>query len=166
MGDTLKVESDPDSSTLATIKRIEAAAFATSLLGYEELHRGDRAAGMAHLSAAAEQLRPIDSWVTIIDYQLGKEYLARGDYDNAYRYMLTPQRWATGGGIELIVPREFYLGQIAEGRGDRGAAREHYARFVRWWRDCDPELRTWWEEGRRGLARVSGEPGVPRDSSP
>ena len=119
---------------------------------------------MAHLSAAAEQLRPIDSWVTIIDYQLGKEHLARGDFDNAYKHMLTPQRWPTGGGIELIVPREFYLGQIAEGRGDRTAAREHYARFVRWWRDCDPELKPWWEEGRRGLARVSGEPGVPRDS--
>jgi serine/threonine-protein kinase len=164
MGDTLKVESDPDSSTLATIKRIEAAAFANALLGYEELHRGDRAGALAHLSAAAEQLRPIDSWVTIIDYQLGREYLARGDYDNAYKHMLTPQRWATGGGIELIVPREFYLGQIAEGRGDRGAAREHYGRFVRWWRNCDPELRPWWEEGRRGLARVSEEPGVPRQS--
>jgi tetratricopeptide (TPR) repeat protein len=164
MADTLQGEGDSDSQNLATLNRIKAAAFATSLLGYEELHRGDRAAAIAHLSDAAERLRPVDSWVTIIDYQLGKEYLAGGDYDNAFKHMLTPQRWVAGGGMELIVPREFSLGQITEARGDRAAAREHYARFVRWWRNCDPELKPWWEEGRRGLARVSGEPGIARDS--
>jgi len=28
-------------------------------------------------------------------------------------------------------------------------------RFVRWWADCDPELRPFWEQGRDALARVT-----------
>ena len=73
----------------------------------------------------------------------------------------TRQRWSSGFFTELIVPREYYLGRIAEAGGDRAAAREHYARFVRWWRDCDPELKPMWEDGRQRLASVGGEPQKP-----
>ncbi len=60
--------------------------------------------------------------------------------------------------ISLITPAEFYLGRVAEARGDRDQARYHYDRFVRWWKDCDPELKPWWKEGRKALARVTWEP--------
>jgi hypothetical protein len=166
MADTSRIGSDTLAQQLDSLRRLRAGAFATSLLGLEALRQGNRAAAVGQLSDASERLRSTDTWVTVIDFVLGKEYLAAGDLDRAYRHMMTPQRWASGAEADLIVPREFYLGQIAEARGNRGAAREHYARFVRWWRDCDPELRPWWEEGRDALERVSGERIVQEGSGP
>jgi hypothetical protein len=165
LADTLRLTGDSISRQEALLQKTRAAGLARSLRGIEALYKGDRAVALSHLTGAAEQLRPVDTWVTVIDYLLGREYLAGGDLERAQRHMLTPQRWAAGGETDLILPREFYLGQIAEARGNRAAAREHYARFVRWWRDCDPELRAWWEEGRRGLARVTGEAGVPPNTA-
>jgi len=95
------------------------------------------------------------------DFVLGKAYLAAGDLAAAEWHMQVPQRWNSGFTVEVIAPREYYLGRIAEERGQRAEAREHYARFVRWWRDCDPELKPMWEDGRKRLASVSGEPREP-----
>jgi tetratricopeptide (TPR) repeat protein len=95
---------------------------------------------------------------SIADFILGKAYLEKGDLAEAQRHMLVPQRWSSGFFTELIVPREYYLGRIAEAQGDRAAARAHYERFVRWWRDCDLELKPMWEDGRQRLAKVGGEP--------
>ncbi|MEE8550170.1 MAG: tetratricopeptide repeat protein, partial [Gemmatimonadota bacterium] len=53
---------------------------------------------------------------------------------------------------------EFYLGQVYEALDDPEEAKLHYARFVRRWEDCDPELRPLWERGRQALARLTGEP--------
>ena len=58
----------------------------------------------------------------------------------------------------LGAPAEYYLGQTYEALGDGEKAKFHYGRFVRWWEDCDPELRPWWERGRQALARLAREP--------
>jgi tetratricopeptide (TPR) repeat protein len=147
--------------SLVGIERREAAAYVNALLGFEALRHGDGAAATLHFSQAADSLRPLTTDVTVVDYQLGKLLLAAGHPADAERYMLTSQRWRAGMETELLVPREYYLGQIAEARGNPSVAREHYARFVRWWRDADPELKPWWEDGRRGLARVSTDQGGP-----
>lgn len=44
--------------------------------------------------------------------------------------------------MRLFTPLEYvrslyYLAQIAERQGDRAAARDHYARFLRYWKDGD-----------------------------
>ncbi len=57
-------------------------------------------------------------------------------------------------------PTEFYLGQVYEALGDFEEAKLHYGRFVRWWEDCDPELRPWWDRGREALERLTREPGL------
>jgi hypothetical protein len=44
------------------------------------------------------------------------------------------------------------LGFLVLARGERQKAREHYARFLELWRDCDPELRPLVEEARRRMA--------------
>ena len=62
------------------------------------------------------------------------------------------------GFISLYTPSQFYLGRVYERQGNIERAKYHYARFVRWWEDCDPELRPWWERGRQALARLAREP--------
>ena len=49
-------------------------------------------------------------------------------------------------------PAHLRLAEIYERRGERQKAREHYARFLELWRDCDPELRPLVEEARRRMA--------------
>jgi hypothetical protein len=131
---------------------------AAQLESWRKWSRSPTEASLRAFADATDSLRNYDAWVTPADFILGKAYLAAGDIERAERYMLTPQRWVAGFGIELMPLREYYLGRIAEERGRRTEAREHYARFVRWWHDCDPELRGWWEDGRKALARVSEEP--------
>ncbi|MCH7573872.1 MAG: tetratricopeptide repeat protein [Candidatus Marinimicrobia bacterium] len=46
-------------------------------------------------------------------------------------------------------------GEIYERLGDLTAAREHYARFVELWQDCDPELRPLLEDARQRLAELA-----------
>ncbi len=114
---------------------------------------------LSRFAEATDSLRKLTAnYVATPDFILGKAYLEKGDLAEARRHMLVPQRWSSGFFTELIVSREYYLGRIAEAQGDRAAARAHYERFVRWWRDCDPELKPMWEDGRQRLATVSGEP--------
>jgi tetratricopeptide (TPR) repeat protein len=51
-------------------------------------------------------------------------------------------------------PMHKRLGELFEARGDYAAAREHYARFLEWWKDADPELRSHVLEVRQRLARL------------
>lgn len=43
--------------------------------------------------------------------------------------------------------------------GDRQKALEHYARFLRLWRDCDPELRPLVRSVERRMARLQRNTG-------
>ena len=90
----------------------------------------------------------------VIRYQALSASFGAGQLDAAARWVrgMSPvAEWP------MAAPLEFWSGRIAEARGDRRAARLHYERFVRWWADCDPELRPWREEGRAALARLSAE---------
>ncbi len=49
-------------------------------------------------------------------------------------------------------------GEIYERLGDPAAAREHYARFVELWQDCDLELRPLLEDARQRLAEMARAP--------
>jgi predicted Zn-dependent protease len=90
-------------------------------------------------------------WFRIL---LGQLLLDEGDFARAERY-LKPMEMRHR---YLNAPIEFYLGQVYEGLGDEREARLHYARFVSWWEDCDPELRPMWEEGRAALQRLTPVP--------
>jgi eukaryotic-like serine/threonine-protein kinase len=132
---------------------------AQQLKSWGEWSRNPTAESLRRFAEITDSLRNYDNAnPPTADFILGQAYLAQGDLTQAERHMLIPQRWSSGALVEVIVPREYYLGRIAEEKGNRAAAREHYARFVRWWRDCDPELKPMWEDGRRRLASVSGEP--------
>ncbi|MEJ2343566.1 MAG: hypothetical protein P8Y10_15370, partial [Gemmatimonadales bacterium] len=54
----------------------------------------------------------------------------------------------------LTTPREVYLGMTYEALGDPEAARLHYANFIRWWEDADPELQPLVEEATTRLFRL------------
>ena len=131
------------------------------LSAWAEWLRTPSNASLAHLEATTDSLRRWDPLAHYADFVMGVAFLERGDLAKAERHLLIPQRWRAGFNASLLVPREYYLGRITEARGHRAEAREHYARFVRWWRDCDPELKPMWEDGRQRLAKLSGEPREP-----
>ncbi|PYP23896.1 MAG: hypothetical protein DMD55_16210 [Gemmatimonadetes bacterium] len=91
----------------------------------------------------------------LIRYQALRASFSAGHLDAASRWV---RGMSSGSGWPTAAPLEFWSGRIAEARGDRTEARLHYERFVRWWADCDPELRPWWEEGRAALARLTAGP--------
>jgi len=43
--------------------------------------------------------------------------------------------------MECLTPNRVRMGEIYQQIGDTAAAVEQYARVVRLWSDCDPELR-------------------------
>ncbi|MGH7509754.1 MAG: BTAD domain-containing putative transcriptional regulator [Gemmatimonadales bacterium] len=51
-------------------------------------------------------------------------------------------------------PSALRLAQLHDRRGKPQQAREYYARFLRWWQDCDPELRPLVDEARKRLAEI------------
>ena len=75
----------------------------------------------------------------LIPYGLASSHLALGHDAEAARYF---DRVARTGQPRVFYPapyvRSFYfLGQLAEKRGDREAARKHYTRFLSYWKDGD-----------------------------
>jgi tetratricopeptide (TPR) repeat protein len=159
------VKPERDSLRLIGAKRVHQAieAYALAIRAWGALTGGDSADGVAGLKAAADTVRLLDAGYNIettanVDLELGRIALAKGRFAEAERYFSTLRGW---GASMQIAPAEYYLGRAAEGLGHRAEAREHYTRFVRWWRDCDPELKPMWEDGRQRLAKVSGEPREP-----
>jgi hypothetical protein len=76
---------------------------------------------------------------TIAEYASGRAKLGLGDVSGAAAHF---QFIVDGGYWRLFTPFEYvrshyYLGQIAERTGDRAKAREHYSRFLSYWRDGD-----------------------------
>jgi tetratricopeptide (TPR) repeat protein len=59
-------------------------------------------------------------------------------------------------GYALVYAGPSYLrrAELYERLGDRSAAASHYARFLTFWKDADPEFRPLLERARAGLARV------------
>jgi len=117
--------------------------------------RGDSAEALNEMRAAIQDYP--NSWGTgrFMRLEVGRRLLAKGDLHGAARYLET-----LGGFSWILMPAltEYDLGRIYERLGDGEQAEYHYARMVRWWKDADQEFKPLWEEGRRALARVTGEP--------
>ncbi len=60
-------------------------------------------------------------------------------------------------------PAEFALGRLAQLRGARDEAVQHYRRFIQLWRQCDPERRPMVQEAQKQLAALHGERGDTSD---
>ncbi len=54
-------------------------------------------------------------------------------------------------------PSELGLAETYDALGDTTEATLRYSRFVRLWRDCDPELRPFVEAAERRLAELSAD---------
>ncbi len=80
-----------------------------------------------------------------------------GRYDEA-------RHWYEGFGMKgmydqtFLAPARLRLGDIYQRLGDPEKAASHYNRFIRRWKDCDPELRPQLETAQEALARLADEP--------
>ena len=153
------IESAAESETLAEEDTIAAGigSLAQALRGYAALRRGDYALAALEIEEASSVLPDIVIQ-SLLRFELGKLYLELGDLDKAERYFKSLEFHAQNeNNVLTTTPSEYYLGVISEARGDSEQAKLHYARFVRWWENADPELRPWWERGRQALERLAGE---------
>ena len=107
--------------------------------------RGD-AEGAARGYAEVEELLPklkrlgrFHGEFVLCRYGLAEALLAAGRYDEAARYfeLVTTAKGGRLAYPELYVRSFFFLGQLAEKRGDAAAARRHYERFLFYWKDGD-----------------------------
>ncbi len=138
----------------------ESRAFSQALRGYAALRGGDSETAIRELQAALPELPGIGPGLVrslahaVLQFELGRLLLELGRAREAEPYFRSLEFFPG-----LVGPQvEFYLGQVYEALDDPEEAKLHYARFVRWWEDCDPELRPWWEQGREALARLAREP--------
>jgi tetratricopeptide (TPR) repeat protein len=65
---------------------------------------------------------------------------------------------ATPTELAYLAPLHREQAQIYDRLGDHARATEHYARFVRLWKACDPALRPAVDDARERLAQLVGEP--------
>ena len=134
-----------------------AKRLAPALRAYAGLARGDRGrlsefeAALRHLTAASYTKEQPH---VFLRYQVGRMLLDWGELRDAERYFQSFDSYD----YFYTTPAEFYLGWIYEELAQPDEALIHYDRFVTFWRDSDPELRPWWEEGREALIRLTGEP--------
>jgi serine/threonine-protein kinase len=110
-----------------------------------------RPTSLAHLAAIQDSVRTSDSPATkgAQDLIFARRLLRGGRLDEAEREFRIAAFWPL-----YTVPAELGLGEVAEARGDDAAARLHYGRVVRWWRDCDPALRPVRDQARQGILRL------------
>lgn len=137
----------------------ESATFAQALRGYAALRRGEDETAIRELRAALPELPGIgpefvrSETHAVLRHELGRLLLELGRAEEAEPYFRSLEFPAAVVGAQL----EFNLGQVYEALGDPEEAKRHYARFVRFWEDCDPELRPLWERGREALERLTQE---------
>jgi tetratricopeptide (TPR) repeat protein len=134
-----------------------AQAEGDALRAYLGLLRGEQGR-LPEFEEAMLRLAPwgynSESVAYYLRYQVGKVLFDDGDFREAERYFqsFNQFQWM------YLVPSHYYLGRIYEEMDRPDDAAYHYGLFVEWWRNADPALRPWWEEGRDALARVTGEP--------
>jgi tetratricopeptide (TPR) repeat protein len=125
------------------------------LLGQIELQKGHADQAIDHLKRAFSLLPheytfPGEVQALYVEplalayYKSGDLDLAREEYERIVA--LTTGRIAYGD----VYARSFYmLGKIAEQKGDKAAAREHYQKFLGFWKDADPGLPELADAGKR-----------------
>jgi tetratricopeptide (TPR) repeat protein len=136
----------------------DVRALATGLRGYAALLRDDAAGARRYLAEALPALGH-PQVQGLLRYEYARLLLAAGELEEAQRYFESLEYFAQlDAGALTTTPSEYYLGLIHEQRGDRERAGLHYARFVHWWENADPELQPLVELGREALERLAGEP--------
>jgi len=117
------------------------------LSGLTDIERGDYQKAIGELEKAEELLGtfsttlPFWEWQALYHEALGRAYFMGKKLKKAeeeYRkiastgiYRLMPETW---------VQSFYWLGRIAEERGKKGRAREHYTKFLDFWKNADPGL--------------------------
>jgi tetratricopeptide (TPR) repeat protein/TolB-like protein len=130
------------------------AGLAAFLRGYAAALKGDHAAAIPLLEEAIQTSQHLHAWryeLVLARFELGKLLLESGDAEEAERYF---RSFDPNNTYFLTTPREVYLGMTYEALGDPEAARLHYANFIRWWEDADPELQPLVEEATTRLFRL------------
>ena len=129
---------------------------------YEAEMKGDSGAVLQALRSGVADY-PGGGWTEwthnapILRLELARRLLRAGEYGEARRRLdgFGIAHYWLNSAPGLI---ELYRGEVAEGLNEPDDAKEHYARVVRWWRDCDRELVPLREQARDALARLSAEP--------
>jgi len=134
-----------------------ARLLAPALRAYAALARGDRER-LPAFEAALWNLTPAsytkEQPHVFLRYQVGRMLLDWGELRQAERYFQSFDPYD----YFYTTQANFFLGRIYEELGQPDEALVQYDRFVTFWRDSDPELRPWWEEGREALLRLTQEP--------
>ena len=107
--------------------------------------RGDHQAALRQYTEAERLLPPLERpwWLAgefpLLRYHLASAHLALGHDVEAARYyeLVTNVGYARVTFPMLYVRSFYFLGRIAEKKGDRDAARKHYERFLFYWKDGD-----------------------------
>jgi tetratricopeptide (TPR) repeat protein len=108
--------------------------------------RNCRPCGLASLAQAYDKAGQPDSAIAVYERYLSPPDLFR-----------LSEELIIGNDATQLAPAHKRLGELYEQRGDRERAREHYARFVKLWKDCDPELRPAVNEVKQRLRQLGGE---------
>jgi tetratricopeptide (TPR) repeat protein/tRNA A-37 threonylcarbamoyl transferase component Bud32 len=92
---------------------------------------------------------------------LGRAYDDAGQADSAVaayeRYIGTPYVFRMFSDAIWLARTYYRLGELYEARGEPGKAAENYAKFVRLWKDADPELRPKVLDAKSRLKALTGE---------
>jgi tetratricopeptide (TPR) repeat protein len=132
----------------------DPGSLAQALRGYTALRRGEVEDAQRDLEASLPGLSVnANGWVR---YELGKLALEARDFQTAERYFKSLEVYNQAL-LEITAQVEYYLGETYEGLGDADEARLHYARFVTWWEEADPELQPWVDRARQALERLTRE---------
>jgi len=122
---------------------------------YLALARGDSAAALRHFDARPDSACFGGCWIDdLIHVQL---LAARGRLADAATRLDRPLGGFVGGIVPFQVLRALERGRVYERLGDREKAIEGYNLVLEAWRNPDPELKTYVDEARAGLARLSAE---------
>jgi serine/threonine protein kinase/Tfp pilus assembly protein PilF len=114
--------------------------------GAIELQKGNWPAAIDQLKKAASRLPNEHNILTdeqaLYFEPLAQAYFKSGDLENARKLYEKITALTTGRArYGDIYARSYYkLGIIAEQKGDKAAAREHYGKFLGLWKDADPGL--------------------------
>jgi len=145
-----------------TSRAPSAASLAHALRAEIARTRGDPAGALAELDRFAFAVSPPNGGNSLAHWGVRERFL-RAELLHALGRDEEALRWYDSFlfyyDVPWIAAAHFRRGEIEERLGQRDQARFHYARFLRLWKDCDPELRPLTDLARQALARLGGPPG-------